>query len=70
MTEYLESDEVEIIFHSSSRPKRCRNVEAMYTKGGLLNLQYTDGIIMGYPLANIFSVARMHRAHIGSERHE
>jgi len=60
--------EIEIIFHSSSKPKKCENVDAVYTKGSLLCVQYSDGMIVKYPLLNVFSVAGMHGPHWGSTR--
>ncbi len=61
---------VEIIFCSSSTPKVCENVEALYTKGGLLCVQYQDGLIVRYPLVNVFSTANYHGPHLGSSRKE
>ena len=61
--------DIEIIFQSSSTPKRCADVAAVYTKGGLLCLQYADGLIVKYPLCNVFSVAsNKHGPHWGSTR--
>ena len=60
--------EVEIIFCSSSTPKKCKNVEALYTNGGLLCVQYQDGLIVRYPLTNVFSTANYHGPHLGSSR--
>lgn len=57
---------VEIIFHTASAPKVCKNVVTVYTKGDLLCLQYKKGIIVKYPLINIFSVAHTHGVHLGS----
>ncbi len=59
---------IEIIFLSSSTPKKCTNVDAVYTKGGLLVVQYRDGMVIKYPLCNIFSVAHKHGKHWGSSR--
>lgn len=59
---------IEIIFISSSTPKKCKNVEAVYTKGGLLCIQYKDRLLIKYPLCNIFSVANYHKPHLGSTK--
>ncbi len=56
---------IEIIFHSSSTPKEC-DVEKIYTKGDFLCTQYEDGLIVKYPLCNIFSVAHYHGEHWGT----
>jgi hypothetical protein len=58
--------EVEIIFHSSSTPKRIKNAKQLYTKGEMLCIQLDDGWIVRYPLVNIFSVANKHEKHIGT----
>lgn len=60
---------VEIIFHSSSTPKIVKRVYAVYTKGALLCVQRRDGLIIKYPLENVFSVAHKHGKHAGSEQH-
>lgn len=66
---HLENDmKCEIIFCSSSTPKKCKNVDAIYTKGDMLIIQYKDGLIIRYPLINIFSVANYHGKHLGSTR--
>lgn len=59
---------VEIIFHTSSTPKKCNDVEAVYTKGGLLVVQHKDGLIMKYPLCNVFSIAGHHGKHLGTTK--
>jgi len=59
---------IEIIFKSSSTPKVVRKVEAVYTKGALLCVQLKDGLIIKYPLENVFSVAHKHGKHLGSSR--
>jgi hypothetical protein len=59
---------VEIIFHTSSRPKICKDVDEVYTKGGLLCIQHKNGLIMKYPLLNVFSVANYHGKHLGTTR--
>ena len=58
--------DIEIIFHSSSTPKKMSEVRALYTKGGLLCVQMEDGLIIKYPLMNIFSVAHYHGKHLGT----
>jgi len=60
--------DVEIIFCPSSTPKKCTGVEAIYTKGALLVVQYQSGLILKYPLLNIFSVAHQHGEHLGSTK--
>ena len=57
---------VEIMFHTTSTPKKCKKVEAVYTKGGLLCVQFKTGLIMKYPLCNVFSIANYHKPHLGS----
>lgn len=57
--------EVEILFHTSSSPKRVMAV-AVYTKDALLCVQRADGLILKYPLLNVFHVARFHGEHAGS----
>ena len=59
---------IEIIFHTSSRPKICNDVDEVYTKGELLCVQHKDGLIMKYPLLNVFSIASYHNKHLGSTR--
>ncbi len=61
--------EIEILFHTSSRPKRFR-VVALYTKDALLCCQRADGMIVKYPLLNVFQVAHMHGEHCNSEVNE
>ncbi len=58
--------EIEVIFHSSSTPKKMKEVRLLYTKGGLLCIQMEDGLIIKYPLLNIFSVAHYHGEHLGT----
>ena len=60
--------EAEIIFHSSSTPKKLKGIHALYTKGGLLCVQMEDGLIIKYPLMNIFSVAHYHGKHLGTTK--
>jgi len=57
---------VEIIFHTASTPKVIENALTVYTKGGFCCVQLDDGMIMKYPLMNIFSVAHRHGEHYGS----
>lgn len=57
--------EIEIIFISSNTPKRMKAV-ATYTKADFFCVQRADGMIIRYPLMNIFQVANMHGPHIGS----
>ncbi|KKN71246.1 hypothetical protein LCGC14_0422890 [marine sediment metagenome] len=59
---------IEIIFHTSSTPKKCINVIAVYTKGDLLCVEYKDALIMKYPLCNVFSIASYHHDHLGSTK--
>ena len=54
---------------SSSTPKVVE-CDAVYTKGGLLCVQQPSGLIVGYPLCNVFSVAWMHQPHKGTTRTE
>ena len=56
---------VEILFHTSSSPKKIKAV-AVYTKDALLCIQRADGMILKYPLLNVFQVAHRHGAHVGS----
>ena len=58
--------EIEIIFHSSSTPKRVKNATQLYTKGEMICVQQEDGWIVRYPLLNVFSVASKHQNHIGT----
>lgn len=65
--------EIEIIFISSSTPKRL-NAVAVYTKGNLLCVELNpdrDGrtLILKYPLCNIFHVAHYHGDHLGTCKH-
>lgn len=61
-----EIKKVEIIFNSSSAPKILEDCTAVYTKGALLCCQLNDGLIMKYPLMNVFSVAAYHQHHLGT----
>ena len=58
---------VEVIFMSSSTPKKFENADAVYTKDGLLCIQVGDDI-MKYPLCNVFSVCHPHGQHLGTSR--
>ena len=57
---------VEILFHTASSPKTIENVVSVYTKDALLCIQREDGLIIKYPLLNIFQIAHMHGGHAGS----
>ena len=57
---------IEILFHTSSSPKTIKKVVAVYTKDALLCVQLKDGLILKYPLLNIFSVSHMHGQHLGT----
>lgn len=59
---------IEIIFHTSSTPKRIKKVYAVYTKGGLLCIQMNNGQIQKYPLVNVFSIVHKHGKHAGTGR--
>ena len=61
--------EVEIIFLSSSTPKRIEDVKAVYTKGDLLCIRKGEWLYK-YPLCNVFSVCHKHGPHWGSAAHE
>ncbi len=59
---------IEIIFHSSSTPKVHEDTYAVYTKDALLCVQLESGLIMKYPLLNVFSIAHVHGNHLGTTR--
>lgn len=59
---------VDIMFHSTSAPKMCDNIDSVYTKGELLCVQHSNGLLMKYPLLNVFSVAQFHMKHLGTTR--
>ncbi len=61
--------EIEILFHTSSSPKRFM-VIANYTKDGLLCCQRADGMIIKYPLLNVFQISHMHGEHCNSSVNE
>ena len=72
--------DIEILFHTSSAPKVIENTQAVYTKDGLLCVQYygkyTGSIpkykevvgswIVKYPLCNVFHVFGPHADHGGT----
>jgi hypothetical protein len=60
--------DVEILFMSSSKPKKIENVEAVFTKGELLCIRVGD-MLLKYPLCNVFSVCHKHGNHWGSDAH-
>jgi len=59
---------VQIIFHTAATPKEFEAAVLPYTKGGLLCIELPDGMIVKYPLCNVFSVAHKHGKHWGSTR--
>jgi len=59
---------VEVMFHSSSTPKVHEDAVAVYTKGALCCIELEDGMIVKYPLENIFSVCHRHGPHWGSTK--
>jgi len=60
--------DVEILFMSSSTPKRIENAEAVFTKDGLLVVR-VDEYLYKYPLCNVFSIVHKHVPHWGSREH-
>lgn len=62
----MKTFEVEILFHTSSSPKRMKDVVAVYTKDSLLCVQRSCGMIVKYPLLNIFQISHMHGQHSNS----
>jgi hypothetical protein len=62
--------QVEIIFHTASTPKVLDCAIGSYTKGGLLCCQLRDGLIIKYPLVNVFQVAHQHGNHLGTTQHD
>jgi hypothetical protein len=56
----------EILFHTSSTPKVFEDVYAIYTKDVLLCVHLMTGLIVKYPLMNVFSVSHMHGEHMGT----
>lgn len=59
---------IEILFHTASTPKICKNIDTIYTKGAFFCVQYKDRLIVKYPLCNIFSVAHYHGHHLGTTK--
>ena len=59
---------IEILFHSATTPKEIANVDDVYTKGGFVCIQLSDGMILKYPLLNIFSICHEHGKHMGTCR--
>jgi hypothetical protein len=61
--------DIEIIFHSSSTPKKMK-AHAVYTKGALLCVELEDDgpTIVKYPLCNVFSIAHKHGGHLGTSK--
>jgi len=57
---------VQILFHTSSTPKKIKKVYAVYTKDQLLCVQLKSGLILKYPLLNVFCVSHKHGKHHGS----
>ena len=57
--------EIEIIFMSSSTPKRMKVIH-LYDKGSCLCLMTKDNIMIRYPWINIFQVCNKHGAHVNS----
>ncbi len=62
--------EIEIIFRSSSTPKKIKNATHLYTKGEMVCVQLEDGWIVSYPLVNIFQVAHKHSNHVGTTQND
>lgn len=61
--------QVDIVFKTSSTPKVVDG-DAVYTKGALLCVETRDGLILKYPLCNVFSVTHDHQPHRGSSKTE
>jgi len=59
---------VEVLFMSSSTPKVIDNATAVYTKGALVCIEKDDGLIIKYPLCNVFSICHEHGKHMGSSK--
>ncbi|MDY5861887.1 hypothetical protein [Agathobacter sp.] len=57
--------EVRVIFMDATAEKVFKNVDNIYTKGGLLVIRDGD-LLYKYPLENIFSTVHKHGAHCGS----
>ena len=61
----------EILFKTSTGPKRLKNVKAMYTKGTYTCFSFTDSkLLLKYTTENIFSICSNHREHAGSSSKE
>lgn len=59
---------VEIVFCSASTPKKCKDVTTVYTKSELLCIEYESGLIVKYPLCNVFSISHQHKNHLGTTK--
>ena len=57
--------EVRVIFMDATAEKVFKNVDNIYTKGGLLVIREGDQLYK-YPLEHIFSIVHKHGAHQGS----
>ena len=57
--------EVRVIFMDATAEKVFKNVDNIYTKGGLLVIREGDWLYK-YPLEHIFSIVHKHGAHWGS----
>ena len=57
--------EVCVIFMDATAEKVFKNVDNIYTKGGLLVIREGD-CLYKYPLEHIFSIVHKHGAHRGS----
>ena len=56
--------EVRVIFMDATAEKVFKNVDNIYTKGGLLVIREGDWLYK-YPLEHIFSIVHKHGAHWG-----
>ena len=54
--------EVRVIFMDAAAEKVFKNVDNIYTKGGLLVIREGDWLYK-YPLEHIFSIVHKHGAH-------
>lgn len=54
--------EVRVIFMDATAEKVFKNVDNIYTKGGLLVIREGD-CLYKYPLEHIFSIVHKHGAH-------
>ena len=57
--------EVRVIFMDATAEKVFKNVDNIYTKGGLLVIREGDWLCK-YPLEHIFSIVHKHGAHWGA----